>query len=33
MIAARTDLALYHHISVGAGVIDGDFRVNLSALL
>jgi len=32
-IAARTDLALRHHINVGAGVIDQDFRGNLCALL
>jgi dUTP pyrophosphatase len=28
-IAPRTDLALDHHIDIGAGVIDQDFRGNL----
>jgi len=32
-IAARTDLVLRHHINVGAGVIDQDFRGNLCVLL
>ena len=32
-IAPITDLASSHHISIGAGVIDADFRGNLSVLL
>jgi len=32
-IAPITDLASSHHISIGAGVIDADFRGNLNVLL
>jgi dUTP pyrophosphatase len=32
-ITPRTDLALLHHMSIGAGVTDKDFRGNLSVLL
>jgi len=32
-IAPITDLASSHHIRIGAGVIDADFRGNLSVLL
>jgi len=32
-IAPITDLASSHHISIGAGAIDADFRGNLSMLL
>ena len=32
-IAARSGMALFHHISVGAGVIDEDYRGNIGVLL
>jgi hypothetical protein len=32
-IAPRTDLALDHHIDIGAGVIDQDFRGNLQGMI
>ena len=32
-IATRSGMALFHHISVGAGVIDEDYRGNIGVLL
>jgi dUTP pyrophosphatase len=32
-IAPRSALALQHHINVGAGVVDEDYRGNLSKIL
>ena len=32
-IAPRSGMALFHHISVGAGVIDEDYRGNVGVLL
>ena len=31
--ATRSGMALFHHISVGAGVIDEDYRGNIGVLL
>jgi len=32
-IAPRSGLALHHHIDIGAGVIDGNYRGNVAVIL